>query len=234
MLRDGLEEYGEIINTDHLSQVLGSSKVETNNFISNTSGLKSKKVSNNQYIVFKSNFLDWANTNREILKNFNVTRVKNTQNDLSKIEEKIKEYVPKKVISYNPTLGIPKSKKGSGIRVYDEKKAQKVIAENIHCIEDGMSVVGVEYKLFNNGIADIFAKDENGDPCIIEIKGKGEDQRIVFQMLDYSLNFKGEVRLITLCPYYHQRIFNVLKMFGFVEVKTYDIKRGKYLTVNNL
>jgi Holliday junction resolvase-like predicted endonuclease len=110
-----------------------------------------------------------------------------------------------------------------------ESDLEKIIIEDLSVIEDGMKLIKNQYWV-PGGRIDILARDKDNKLCIIELKIKDDDERIVAQCMYYSMQFKEKARVISIAPCYSSMITNLLDKIG-VEMKVYKYINGK-LTIN--
>jgi Holliday junction resolvase-like predicted endonuclease len=102
-----------------------------------------------------------------------------------------------------------------------ELDLEDALVHNIHLIEKGMTLVQRQYAV-DGGRLDLLTRDKDGILCIIELKVKGDDERLVFQSMYYPTQFNEPVRMITIAPYYAPKISTSLDSLpNKVEKKIY-------------
>lgn len=94
------------------------------------------------------------------------------------------------------------------------------LIENIELVEKGMRFIDSQIQV-EDGRIDILARDINGTLCIIELKVVDDCKELIFQCSYYPTQFSEKVRVITICPYYHRKIYKSLLNLGTVEMKAY-------------
>jgi DNA-binding MarR family transcriptional regulator len=112
-----------------------------------------------------------------------------------------------------------------------ESDLEKVIIKDLSIIEDGMTLVKNQYWV-PGGRIDILARDKNNKLCIIELKIKEDDERIVAQCIYYPTQFYEDVRVITITPSYTSMLETALKKIG-VELKVYKYLNNKLMIFKN-
>lgn len=155
-------------------------------------------------------------------------------NELQKGQTNTKEEIMK-IVESNRTANLP-NKNSITNGFSNEKELENELIHNLHLIEDGMTYISNQIDI-NGGIIDILAKDTQGNTCIIELKVKPDDERIVFQSLLYPKKFKqisneninDNVRMMTICPDYSHNIHSVLKDIDSVEMYKYKVKNNKLM-----
>jgi hypothetical protein len=135
-------------------------------------------------------------------------------------EEFQKENYPDLISKYN-------NKKDEELKIRPrdnmrEDELCKYLSNNINLIEEGMKLIGKECDV-EGGVVDLFAYDKDENLCVIELKVKPDDQRLVYQCLYYPMQFDENVRMIAICPDYDPRIKSCLEKLGYVEMKRYEI-----------
>lgn len=116
---------------------------------------------------------------------------------------------------------------------FTEKELEVYLSNNLQLIEEGMTFIENQYKI-QNGYIDILAKDKNNKTCIIEIKVKPDDHRLIEQSVYYPTQFKEDVRMITIAPSYSYKNYQSLKSLQNVELKYYKVLDEKIIIKNYL
>lgn len=117
-----------------------------------------------------------------------------------------------------------------------EKHLEEFLYPRLHLIEEGMR--GIErQKRVGEGRIDIFARDKNNVPVVIELKVE-EDKELVWQCMYYSIQIQklfhaSRVRVITLAPEYSEPLLEVLTQLAYVEPMIF-IPTVRYGKVHNL
>jgi Holliday junction resolvase-like predicted endonuclease len=102
----------------------------------------------------------------------------------------------------------------------DEATLEELVCANLEQIEHGLTLVQRQYPV-EGGRIDILAKDRTDTTVIIELKVSHDDPSLIFQCVYYPKQFAEKTRMITIAPYYSQRISNTLKDLDYVEPYTY-------------
>lgn len=113
---------------------------------------------------------------------------------------------------------------------YDEKLLENYLARYLDLIEPDMELIKCQ-KQINKGIIDIFTKDKDGKHCIIELKTRDDDKKLVWQSAYYQSQFDDEVRVITIAPDYSEPVYNALKHVKNIEIKGYKLDIDNLLEV---
>jgi DNA-binding MarR family transcriptional regulator/Holliday junction resolvase-like predicted endonuclease len=112
-----------------------------------------------------------------------------------------------------------------------ESLLQDYLKNNLHLIEDGLTLIDTEFKL-KDGRIDILARDIRNTICIIELKVVHDDEKLVFQSVYYPTQFNEKVRMITIAPMYADKIYTSLKSLQYVEIKQYELKDNELIIKN--
>ena len=118
--------------------------------------------------------------------------------------------------------------------IRDEKQLENMIVSKLSIVEDGLILIDRQLPI-KDGVIDILGKDKNGVICIIELKTRKNDQKLVFQSAYYPTQFKEKVRMITIAPDYSRKIYLSLNNLKNIERKAFKImKPVEDRTVPNL
>jgi Holliday junction resolvase-like predicted endonuclease len=112
-----------------------------------------------------------------------------------------------------------------------ESDLEKMIIEDLSIIEDGMKLIKNQYWV-PGGRIDILARDKNNILCIIELKIKEDDERIIAQCMYYPMQFKEKTRVISIAPCYSSMTATLLDKIG-VEMKVYKYLEDKLIINDN-
>lgn len=116
-----------------------------------------------------------------------------------------------------------------------EKDIESLIIRDVSLIEEGMVLVKSQHVLpERKGRIDILTKDAAGMTCIIEIKNNGDDERLPYQCLIYPSYFSEFVRMITICPYYNDKIYKSLSRINGVEMFRYIMVNKQHIVVEKI
>lgn len=96
------------------------------------------------------------------------------QNDLITTEELLKRYEQAHVFHSDDVQNLT------------ESELQRYLSRNLYLLEDGLTLLGVEYPISDHGFLDIFAQDRDGKYVIVELKVKEDDKRVLWQAVYYK------------------------------------------------
>lgn len=108
-----------------------------------------------------------------------------------------------------------------------EEDLENYLSKRLDKIEKGLKIIGTQVPV-GAGEIDIFAKDKNGQYCVIELKIK-EDKKLIWQSIHYPLEVKkmfncDSVRMIVIAPEFKKHIIDALTSSGNVEMFEYEIE----------
>lgn len=194
-----------------------------------------ERKENNKYKEFfnelKKKGLDYvmeSDMNKYLTKkDFVEYRFKNFMGDYKKCVE-TNDYEQYKILKFNKIqIEEPIKENNSHLKLkkyntsITEKELEDYLINNLNLVEEGMTLVDNQYST-EFGRIDILAKDKNNKYCIIELKVKDDDKRLITQCLTYPLSFNNS-RMITIAPEYRDFLLKPLLEIPNIEVYNYNI-----------
>lgn len=136
---------------------------------------------------------------------------------------------------YERLTHLDRLEKGT-LNTLSEEVLERYLIHNLNFIEEGLSLIGNQY-IINNGRLDIFARDKDGNYCIIELKVE-DDERLIWQSMYYPMAVKekfntDKIRMIVVAPEISEHILKPLRQLDNIEVFKFKVKM-KYNQITDL